>query len=156
MDKTKTYIKMCDNPWIQKSWKPEIGDYLFRKYSVFGEPLDTEIWKDKNKPEITILSYHNNDASEYYSGATLEGESRIVLFPDSDSMIKATYIWLPTQDRLQGMLGFLGASDIYGWLRRITKFQMLYPFQSYEQLWLAFVMKEKWNKVWNGEYWVDG
>jgi hypothetical protein len=26
--------------------------------------------------------------------------------------------------------------------------------ESWEQLWLAFVMKEKYNKVWNGEDWV--
>jgi len=26
---------------------------------------------------------------------------------------------------------------------------------SMEQLWLAFVMKEKYNKVWNGEDWIE-
>lgn len=29
-------------------------------------------------------------------------------------------------------------------------------FISMEQLWLAFVMKEKHNKVWNGEEWIGG
>ena len=28
-------------------------------------------------------------------------------------------------------------------------------FASMEQLWLAFVMKEKYNKVWSGEDWVN-
>ena len=27
-------------------------------------------------------------------------------------------------------------------------------FASMEQLWLAFVMKEKYNKIWNGEEWI--
>jgi len=28
------------------------------------------------------------------------------------------------------------------------------PFHSMEQLWLAFVMKELYNKQWSGEEWV--
>ena len=30
-----------------------------------------------------------------------------------------------------------------------------YKFASMEQLWLAFVMKELYSKVWNGEDWVE-
>lgn len=36
------------------------------------------------------------------------------------------------------------------------RFGPLLTFTSMEQLWLAFVMKEKYNKVWNGEGWVEG
>lgn len=61
---------------------------------------------------------------------------------------------LERQDQLQEMLGFCGASDIYGWLKRVTFFQIETPYQSFEQLWLAFVMKEKYNKTWNGEEWI--
>jgi len=34
------------------------------------------------------------------------------------------------------------------------KTKYLNQFISMEQLWLAFVMKEKFNKVWNGENWI--
>ncbi len=70
-------------------------------------------------------------------------------------------IWLPTQDQLQGMVisghpdgayqlvMLLG--DFRAWfLERATLKQ---KFTSMEQLWLAFVMKEKYNKIWNGEKW---
>ena len=62
---------------------------------------------------------------------------------------------LPRQDELQEMLGFCGASGIHGWMKRVTLFQMESPYQSFEQLWLAFVLKEKYNKIWNGEEWVE-
>ncbi len=68
-------------------------------------------------------------------------------------------IWLPRQDQLQEMVEsnveiytivyldkewYLG--DGYGGIERPS-----YP--SAEQLWLAFVMEEKYNKIWNGEDW---
>lgn len=65
------------------------------------------------------------------------------------------------QDQLQGMivnwrknfrLGFsengLAVSNPYGEL------QYFIEGISMEQLWLAFVMKEKFNKTWNGEDWL--
>jgi hypothetical protein len=39
------------------------------------------------------------------------------------------------------------------WLERSIG-RGVYDEASPEQLWLAFVMKEKYNKVWNGEDWV--
>jgi len=30
----------------------------------------------------------------------------------------------------------------------------MHRHDSMEQLWLAFVMKEKYNKIWNGENWI--
>ncbi len=34
-------------------------------------------------------------------------------------------------------------------------FNIAKSFTSMEQLWLAFVMKEKYNKVWDGEEWIN-
>ncbi len=65
-------------------------------------------------------------------------------------------IWLPRQDQLQEMARLcVGGSNIYGRLRQITEFQMKTPHQTMEQLWLAFVMKEKFNKTWNGSEWIS-
>ena len=50
-------------------------------------------------------------------------------------------VWLPRQDQLQEM---------------VEKDNFSVKATSMEQLWLAFVMKEKYNKQWNGEGWVDG
>jgi len=61
-------------------------------------------------------------------------------------------VWLPRQDQLQEMIG----GDIqYRWDRcNEFWFDITHSVGSFEQLWLAFVMKEKFNKIWNGEEWV--
>ncbi len=78
-------------------------------------------------------------------------------------------IWLPRQDQLQemviisadciggGLAGVLG--DFYDFLRPVgisMEFIAGYckQFTSMEQLWLAFVMKEKYGKVWDNKDWI--
>jgi hypothetical protein len=72
-------------------------------------------------------------------------------------------VWLPRQDQLQEMVmdtkyGVALLRNFYDWavdggfLRHERKWHLW----SMEQLWLAFVMKELWNKHWNGEDWVIG
>ena len=64
-------------------------------------------------------------------------------------------VWLPRQEDLQKMvignyesLAYLcGAFEIWRELHG--------GFTSMEQLWLAFVMKEKFGKVWVNEEWID-
>jgi len=72
------------------------------------------------------------------------------------------------QDRLQEMVN-LETHDLLENLRRFydwatswkssgqgntsATWQAGAGFTSMEQLWLAFVMKEKYNKVWNGKEW---
>lgn len=68
-------------------------------------------------------------------------------------------IWLPTQEQLQGMVkrGDL-LNEIYWWTRDkgCVDWQTAYSkqFTSMRTLWLAFVMHEKYQKVWSGETWV--
>jgi hypothetical protein len=64
-------------------------------------------------------------------------------------------IWLPRQDELQEMMGDFGTclSMIDRW-EQLSAVSCDYPnVTSMEQLWLAFVMHEKFNKVWNGKEW---
>jgi hypothetical protein len=71
-------------------------------------------------------------------------------------------IWLPRQDQLQEIylvnllpIDFIGINiNISIFTKRCLEEKL--KFNSYEQLWLAFVMKEKYNKVWNEqkEEWV--
>jgi len=44
MDTSAEYVKMCDCPEIQGQWKPSVGDYVWRKYTIFGEEIDRTIW----------------------------------------------------------------------------------------------------------------
>ena len=65
-----------------------------------------------------------------------------------------------TQDQLQEMLG--ERSVCRSMLEKILEFYRSRAFTkqkqdvpTYEQLWLAFVMKEKYNKAWDGEKWSN-
>ncbi len=78
-------------------------------------------------------------------------------------------IWLPRQDQLQEMVGQYGHFQPFtNALHDFTKWYesqlMVYhesenfeqvesQWGSMEQLWLAFVMKEKHGKTWNGNQW---
>ena len=68
------------------------------------------------------------------------------------------------QDQLQKMVGGLekGFIDFPEWLEhtygphyRDKPNGHLHIFTSWEQLWLAFVMKEKYSKKWEGEKWMN-
>lgn len=71
--------------------------------------------------------------------------------------------WLPRQDQLQEMI------EDKGWFLSLLKYftawagneytlkDKQFQLDSMEQLWLAFIMEEKYNKKWNGKDWVlDG
>ncbi len=64
---------------------------------------------------------------------------------------------LERQDQLQEMVGG------HGWAGELTKldrwiqeipFSQLHPLDTWEQLWLGFVMREKFNKIWTGTEWI--
>jgi len=68
-------------------------------------------------------------------------------------------IWLPRQDQLQERA--LQDEGLQTIIARIYRFSTDHYGSSYtingtmEQLWLAFVMKEKYGKVWDGTKWVE-
>jgi len=62
------------------------------------------------------------------------------------------WVWLPRQDQLQEMI--LGKGHLKsGVLVMLSLFADEYKYNDYsfEQLWLAFVMHEKFGKVWDNE-----
>jgi hypothetical protein len=74
--------------------------------------------------------------------------------------------WLPRQDQLQEMIIIENAKfPVYVLERKFNTFidhigEIYHPkiwqkFDSMEQLWLVFVMKEKFNKIWDGETWIE-
>ena len=66
-------------------------------------------------------------------------------------------IWLPRQDQLQEMILHFGhGHNNGGILVGLSLFSQEHGYNetSMEQLWLAFVMKEKHNKTWNKNEWV--
>lgn len=75
--------------------------------------------------------------------------------------------WLPTQENLQKMLqskwiyyGSYPLSQFCGWINtsggpnKFYHHQYKSQFKSINELWLAFAMKEKYDKIWDGKDWV--
>ena len=97
-----------------------------------------------------------NHANEWYITLCVpnyKGKNRSIYFKSKDS------IWLPRQDQLQEMV----AHSSRNWLLRElsdfgfdwdSRFGPILVFGSIEQLTLAFVLKEKYQKICNGDKWV--
>lgn len=60
------------------------------------------------------------------------------------------------QDQLQEMVGGGWATKLSALQRFITESPIAYiqTLDRFEQLWLAFVMKEKYSRIWNGTDWI--
>ena len=139
MDTSVQYIKMCEKAEeIQKAWKPhKFDDYIQLGYH--------------DKPVKIIGGICVGD---YFIGAKDCGE-----------------VWLPTQEQLQEIIiptlksrynkyhDLEKMERIANWIVRI-----FWGFTEHNgreihsnnitELWLAFVMHEKYNKIWTGEKWV--
>lgn len=65
------------------------------------------------------------------------------------------WYWLPRQDQLQEMVeGECGMASIQLLLSKVSRFSKEnQSWRSIDQLWLAFVMKEKFNKIWINNDW---
>ncbi len=136
MDTTKQNILMCKKAVeIQEQWKVKNGDF-FEAFS-----------------SVRIL---NHQTSVYL--ACYLGDDYHYSIIAKDCIHEHT--WLPRQDQLQEMIDWLG-SILIGHIPN-NMLMLSYAYQdtrikvkgtSMEQLWLAFVMKEKFNKVWNGKDW---
>jgi len=131
MDTTPKYIKMCEMAEeIQEGWKPTQGDF----YQLGCK-------RDKT-PAICILGCH----WEKCEGCHYEVNS-----------LKDECVWLLRQDQSQEMVD---DGVLFFVLEEFHQFVFLEygpycaeTFNSREQLWLAFVMHEKFNKVWRNDRW---
>jgi hypothetical protein len=127
MDTSPEYTKMCEKAKeIQTLWNPKEGDVFFSGMFV-----------------NTAVDYENWSGDVSYAK---EGRS----------------IWLPRQDQLQGMVdegkylskatGLTFYCNVHSSM--CPEWEYYKQFLTMEQLWLAFVMKEKFNKTWDGTDWV--
>ena len=139
MDISKDYIKMCEKATEIQELKKEItGNYFYQKKTDDDYLCGSFICWNGYRPSA---GYHNWNDNWY--------------FPDN-------CVWLPRQDQLQDIV-FEKATTYRLYNNRILELVEVfgkycktpdYLMFSMEQLWLAFVMKELYNKTWNGEDWV--
>ncbi len=145
MDTSETYIKMADCPEIQEQWQYDGGDFYVHRF-----------WKEDGEQfagkEIVLNLCESCNVIDS-CGGTKVGEYSP----------KGKYIWLPRQDQLQEIYGENDVFKDYP-TDRVGRLWNIYKekgganrhwigLTSMEQLWLAFVMKEKFNKVRNGDKW---
>lgn len=138
MDTSETYIKMCEKA---KEIQTEITTPHYHQFHM-GD------WY-MSLPEICVGCVGIGDAF-YFSDLHKKN-------------MPIKFIWLPRQDQLQEMMcewsgvktnpGWSILHALDRWLSKNLRGDMHY--WSTEQLWLAFVMKEKYNKVWTGKDWVS-
>jgi hypothetical protein len=140
MDTSEIYIKMCKKAEeIQKLWSPKVGDWAWR-----GEKY-------------------------------LQIKDACIVITDINFQ-KTEEIWLLRQDQIQEMitekivtryikLSLIGTSMFYNlfkaldlWIDKLSSEKNHYADRllifSGEQLWLVFVMNEKYNKIWDGNEWM--
>ena len=140
MDTSKQYIEMCRKAVEIQDREPEQFDlyypngiYIYHTLRAGGAP----------------------DSYQFQRGFDMGGANCV--YKDDIGC------WLPRQDQLQEMVL---KKDRYltGMFYNLYEFsrEHLYSddgntliFHSFEQLWLAYVMKEKYNKVWNDKEWVN-
>jgi len=152
MDISKEYIKMCEKVIeIQKLWKPQNGDYFYSK--VLPEVHILTIRKESDMACGDEVFFNNRYV--YYNrtyNSSIEDKKKE---QQQIEEWKSEHIFLPRQDQLQEMIGgtsYFLITKMYHKCQRIS--EHICPYKSsMEQLWLAFVMKEKHNKVWDGEDW---
>ena len=144
MDTTKQYILMCEKAneiqELHTNNNLETGNVYVSKYY-----FDYKVLNDNDIAEVYYDDGYNCGTRKY-----------------------KYYCWLPRQDQLQEMINSKTAikvSDFFWFvvgvgriddrhmeimedadMDKINKFSL-------DQLWLMFVMKVKYNKVWNGKDW---
>jgi len=168
MDTSETYIKMCEKAeeiqdtnrmWKRGDYerKPSNEEIILEKMNFYAYSGDEGYYYLANLAEDytwngTVCGYVR--IPEYHFGCAVRGDLPIAYTAQQ-------IIWLPRQDQLQEMVGVTKAWQFLEWIKRIS-FEAHTPPQvflqykqewSMEQLWSAFVMKEEYNKTWDGEEW---
>lgn len=163
------YVKMCKEATeLQENHKPEIGDYyylnwLHEAYPDFKFRSDIETYLVREAPEWagdTLSPW-----AEYFDDTV-----------DYDTNIKNS-TWLPRQDQLQELLkpkhqdihkntvayakgchpnGFICmciSNEFDKFINSELQYIDYVCFDSFEELWLAYMMYDSYGKFWNGVEW---
>ena len=143
MDTTEVFIKMCEKADLD--WSPKFGDNVYCK-STNEIGIVRSVYKDYSNKEWICFSSENKGKD----GGVFEFNAP-----------KDSYIPLWRQDQLQDKVRRkLLHTDAIGavWklynavgTNRISSYARL---SSLEQIWLAFVIKEEFSKIWDGEGWI--
>jgi hypothetical protein len=136
MDTSKKYIKMCKEAEEIQNYRDKSllqdGDFIFLGHDITDEE-GISVYSDEMKNWI--------------------------------AKIEVFFVWIPRQDQLQEMISFKPWNEddnreplhrlffefrkFVQWDDEDSWWSFKDDFTSFEQLWLAFVMREKYKKEWN-------
>lgn len=146
MDYSEEMIKMCEEAdELRRNWAPRVGDWVLVKYTVFGDSIETEVQVLTRTPRGGTFYARNTD-----------GDERIFFVED---ISEKTSVWMPTQDQLQGLLEEKDPIMVHADFSRfvdvwLDKHQQDIEPPTMTQLWLEYVMKKKYNKIWSIDRWI--
>jgi len=151
MDASETYRHMCiEAKEIQKLWEPREGDFAY--YNDCGH------FDNIHCISGAMLSEHS-DEHELFTEVL--GNTNRWLTTGKFDCLTGVYTWLPRQDQLQEMIKIQSETAwglqirFYNWVNWYIDAQ--HPIMaidgSMEQLWLGFVMYQKYHKIWTGKDW---
>ena len=162
---TEKYIKKCERlKPLQEEWEPKVGDWVFRKYSLFGEKLDKKIWPKKEQREDLIVLTFQSSAPGYFHASDTKGNVRT--FKNEKDIYTETCVFVPTMgDSINMIRGSLrenvlgdGVLEMYQLLRDWFDhhFNMNMRVESlrkidFNDIWLEILAFKKWRKVWNNK-----
>lgn len=157
MDTSKEYIKMCDCPEIQKLLKTDEMDYRSQGYCTKHQTLISE----DHDGGADCEGFQAIRQAAWCKGGHKAEDN---VYQSDDFCHFRHWIMLPRQDQLQEMLNY-GEDCSYPVSHLVRHIDEFYSKLDYwgedagaitmEQLWLTFVMSEKYGKTWSGTEWVD-
>ena len=141
MDKSKKYIEMCEKAATDLGGAydkpPDHSDFIAMEQTVgqrnFEVMCGLAMWR-RLAPYDPISS--NRLIIKLYKQDQLQE-----MIMDGESFIAKLSQFINSMLTRAGLGHFVSRPNTH-------------QFGSMEQLWLAFVMKEKYNKIWNGKEWV--
>ena len=130
MDKSETYIKMCEGAEeIQKQSPCKAG---YANNSILWNSADKVILSAHKKGSFMVDSKYNILVEGWWAG-------------------NSRHIWLPRQDQLQEASGL----DWRSFDRKCLVYEHPILVPTKEQAGIRVVMKERYNKVWTNNEWRE-
>lgn len=135
MDTSAEYIKMCDCEEIQGEWDGEIADFVYNKLERGIHTIDYVLTCTcKNCCNDYTWLPRIDQLIEMLNGTIYENRRDFNRFVESEHHNE----------------GGCGQQGCDGRCKSVYNYDY---YTTFEQLWLALVMKEKYNKTWNGKEW---